>query len=115
MFSRLSAVGVVLAGIGLSVYGNTREGSTSAATMEQIVVKPAGLARIGSVDRRFQSYNVEMVEVTGGKFWKPYGPELNGILKRDNKPAPAPTSTGDTPAGMDPRLYEYRPPIDLGN
>ena len=52
------------------------------------------MPRIGTVDERFQSYNVEMVEVTGGRFWKPYGPE-------------PPT------AGTD--LYAYRPPIDLTN
>ena len=38
-------------------------------------IAPASMARIGTVDERFQSYNVEMVEVTGGEFWKPYGPE----------------------------------------
>jgi len=27
---------------------------------------------VATVDPRFQSYNVEMVEVTGGEFWKPY-------------------------------------------
>ncbi|MEW9856576.1 hypothetical protein [Novosphingobium sp. M1R2S20] len=31
------------------------------------------LPRIAEVDERFQSYNVEMVEVTGGRFWAPYG------------------------------------------
>jgi hypothetical protein len=57
-------------------------------------IDPASLARVGTVDERFQSYNIEMVEVTGGRFWKPYGPE-------------PPT------AGTD--LYAYRPPIDLNN
>jgi hypothetical protein len=52
------------------------------------------MARIGAVDERFQSYNVEMVEVTGGRFWKPYGP-----------------ITSDAHSD----LYEYRPPIDLTN
>lgn len=33
----------------------------------------ASLARLGTVDERFQSYNVEMVEITGGRFWAPYG------------------------------------------
>lgn len=33
----------------------------------------ASLQKIGEVDARFQSYNVEMVEVTGGRFWAPYG------------------------------------------
>ena len=31
------------------------------------------LRAIAEVDERFQSYNVEMVEVTGGRFWAPYG------------------------------------------
>jgi hypothetical protein len=37
-----------------------------------IVFIPAKMARVGSVDERFQSFNVEMIEVTGGRFWKPY-------------------------------------------
>ena len=31
------------------------------------------LSKIGEVDTRYQSYNVEMVEVTGGRFWAPIG------------------------------------------
>ena len=31
------------------------------------------LAKVGTVEERFQSYNVEMAEVTGGDFWAPYG------------------------------------------
>ncbi|HYK75832.1 MAG TPA: hypothetical protein VEV16_02555 [Daejeonella sp.] len=30
------------------------------------------MKHIGNVDERYQSYNVEMVEVVGGEFWKPY-------------------------------------------
>lgn len=57
-------------------------------------VDPAALRAIGTIDPRFQSYNVEMVEVTGGRFWKPYrlGP---------------PRDAADR--------YAYRPPIDLAN
>ena len=33
----------------------------------------ANMPRIATVDPRFQSYNIEMVEVTGGRFWRPYG------------------------------------------
>ncbi|WP_226636665.1 hypothetical protein [Novosphingobium profundi] len=51
------------------------------------------LAQIGTVSERFLSYNVEMVELTGGRFWKPY---------RDGKADPS-------------DQYEYRPPIDLSN
>lgn len=40
--------------------------------------RPAGLglARlkpVATIDERYQSYNIEMVEVTGGRFWAPYG------------------------------------------
>jgi heparanase len=31
------------------------------------------LPKTGEVDPRYLSYNVEMVEVTGGRFWAPYG------------------------------------------
>lgn len=31
------------------------------------------LAKLGTVDERYQAYNIEMVEVTGGRFWAPYG------------------------------------------
>jgi hypothetical protein len=35
-------------------------------------LKPSELRPIATIDPRFQSYNVEMVEVTGGRFWSPY-------------------------------------------
>ena len=78
-----------------------------------VTVTPSRMQRVKTVDERYQSYNVEMLEVTGGKFWRPYGPELDAVLKQ---PAPAAaSSSGDTPAGMNPGLYEYRPPLDLTN
>lgn len=70
-------------------------------------VPPATMPRVGSVSPRFQSYNVEMVEVTGGRFWKPFSAEVEAIL---NAPKPI-----GGPVGMDPALYEYRKPIDLSN
>lgn len=39
---------------------------------------PSELRPIGTIDPRFQSYNVEMVEVTGGRFWTPYAVLVNG-------------------------------------
>lgn len=53
------------------------------------VVKPAKMQKMATVDPRYLSFNVEMVEVTGGRFWKPY----------------------KAPGG----LYQSRPPIDLTN
>jgi len=73
-------------------------------------IDPAKMPPMGTVDERFQSYNIEMVEVTGGRFWKPYGSSSNPPAKVQ------PTQqSGSTPAGMDPKLYQYRPPIDLSN
>jgi hypothetical protein len=90
----------------------TQESSAANGTSKR--VETATLKPIGTVDDRYQSFNVEMLEVTGGKFWKPYGPELDAILKEGKSSSPV-AAASDTPAGMDPRLYQYRPPIDLGN
>jgi hypothetical protein len=75
---------------------------TSAAT-----IAPGTMPRVGTVDERFQSYNIEAVEVTGGRFWKPYA-------SADASNAGA-QPAANTPPGMDPSLYEYRAPIDLSN
>lgn len=48
------------------------------------------LARVATVDARYQGYNIEMVEVTGGRFWAPYG-------------------------GPADERYRQRPPIDLSD
>ncbi|RUT42426.1 hypothetical protein WG29040_02260 [Pseudomonas sp. PAMC 29040] len=58
---------------------------------------PSTMKAVGTVDERYQSYNVEMFEVTGGKFWKPYN-EIAAASEGGAAPA------GDTPAGMDPGL-----------
>ena len=50
----------------------------------------SGLTKIGTVDDRYQSYNIEMVEITGGRFWAPFG-------------------------GPPEERYRMRPPVDLSN
>jgi Glycosyl hydrolase family 79, N-terminal domain len=72
-------------------------------------VAPSNMVRIGTVDERFQSYNIEMIEVTGGRFWKPYR------SKTGAPPTQHQRSGLDTPPGMDSNLYQYRPPTDLTN
>jgi hypothetical protein len=71
-------------------------------------IDPKTLPRVGTIDERFQSYNIEMVEVTGGRFWKPYDSAAKAEPPNGNQP-------GNQPAGMSNSLYEYRPPIDLSN
>ncbi|PYV73578.1 MAG: hypothetical protein DMG97_10985, partial [Acidobacteria bacterium] len=77
---------------------------------QSISVDPAKMPPIGTVDQRFTSYNIEMAEVTGGNFWKP---------DHNNSPARARATesaqSASAPAGMDPNMYQYRPPIDLTN
>ena len=102
----------LLVGFALAAYRSPEV--TRQATASGLVITPASMARVGSVDARYQSYNVEMLEVTGGKFWKPYGSELDAILKQPASTA-ASTGSGDTPAGMSPAIYKYLPPIDLTN
>ncbi len=48
------------------------------------------MPKVGQVDERFVSYNVEMVEVTGGRFWAPYGSGsagAGGVARTDSAPA----------------------------
>lgn len=68
---------------------------------------PSTMAKRGTVDSRYLSFNVEMVEVTGGRFWKPYR----------SMPATAPQQQPGAHSSALPGadLYEYRPPIDLSN
>ncbi len=72
-----------------------------------VQLAPAQMPRITKVDERFQSYNVEMVEVTGGRFWAPY----------KKKPATAAEAPAPRPAvaGLDPSLFMQRSPIELAN
>jgi heparanase len=75
------------------------------AVAQSIKLEPEKMSKIGTVDERYQSYNVEMLEVTGGRFWAPYKAQAD---------APADTKQA-TPGGMPASLYRYRAPIDLAN
>ena len=83
---------------------------TTRLTGQVVSLDPAKMPRVGTVDERFQSYNIEMVEVIGGRFWKPYGSTTNKSKTQESA-----TQAGFAPAGIDPNLYQYRAPIDLSN
>src|ERR1700744_2967741 len=75
-------------------------GQTSAGTIQFDAGKfPA----ISKVDERFQSYNIEMAEIIGAQFWKPYAHMSKTI---DTKAPPN--------VAHDPNLFESRPPLALG-
>jgi heparanase 1 len=96
---------VILAGVASLLCGTVATGAQAPAA-PQVKLAPGDMARVGSVDERFQSFNVEMVEITGGRFWKPYASAVES--------APAHPELA-TPGGIDPSLYQYRPPLDLSN
>jgi hypothetical protein len=56
-------------------------------------IRPGSMPRIATIDARFQSFNIEMVTVTGGPFWRPYAQG----------------------SAADQNLYAERLPIDLAN
>ncbi len=91
--------------VGSHAYSQPPAGGSPAARLN-----PAAMPRLGTVDERFQSYNVEMVEVTGGRFWKPY----KDVSANRNAQASG-TNDSSTPAGMNPNLFQHRPPTDLAN
>ena len=82
--------------------------STLSFGAEPIRVAPSKMARTGTVDERFQSFNVEMVEVTGGRFWAPYKAE--GSTKAEVAPGAAPSVPG-----LDPAAFRTRSPLDLSS
>jgi heparanase len=106
--SRIARSGLCIAAAlcaGAFVFSGTQL-TTQVASLD-----PAKMPPIGTVDEHFQSYNIEMVEVIGGRFWKPYG---SSAANKSKAQVPAPQE-GFTPAGIDPNLYRYRAPIDLSN
>ncbi len=92
----------------ISVFGDAGC-SKAPGTVPPASLAPASMPHLGTVDERFASYNIEMVEVIGGRFWKPY------LTASNSKAQPPPQQKDFTPAGIDPNLYQYRAPIDLSN
>ena len=70
---------------------------------------PARMPKVGQVDERYQSYNVEMVEVTG----RP----LLGALQGRGGHARRSGGGGEKPSvpGLDPNAFRQRAPIDLAS
>jgi heparanase 1 len=84
--------------------------------MKAVPITPATLPRIAIVDERYQSYNVEIAEVIGGKFWKPYDKAALAEGPKPKRPQATPSgSTSPTQVGADPSMFQARPPVDLTN
>ena len=77
-------------GIAIAALTGIQQAAAQAPTLS---VDPSRLPRLGTIDARFQSYNLEMVEVTGGRFWKPYRASASAPSARDAD------NSGNVPAG----------------
>lgn len=74
-------------------------------------LNPFKMQKLAMVDPRFASYNVEMVEVTGGRFWKPY----KSAIPEDTAAKPNQATDPNQQVGVSNSLFQYRSPIDLSN
>jgi hypothetical protein len=76
--------------------------SGSSAAASELRLDARALPVIATIDERFQSYNVEMAQIIGAPFWKPYA-----------HMSPVAEHRGISAAGLGPNLLEARPPVDL--
>jgi heparanase 1 len=86
------------------------------ASFGQATISPKSMKVLGQVDPRYVSYNVEAVEVTGGRFWAPYkslSPEAAAPPPAAAQPSPG-TAAHPDPGAFNSR-FQYRSPIDLSN
>jgi hypothetical protein len=86
-------------------------GSPFQASQSAPALDPSKLRRVAVVDERYQSYNVEMAEVIGARFWKPYPKAGTAQLP----PAPSRPAGRAAQVGIDPDMFAARPPADLAN
>lgn len=76
------------------------------ATAATLSLAPSSLKPIAKVDERFQSYNVEMAEVVGGRFWAPYAKGGEGSPGEIARPQSNVYSS---------TAFRKRDPVDLRN
>ena len=101
----LNILALMCSFIGLAACSSGDGNATGNADSSAIQINLKALKHIGSVDERYQSYNVEMVEVAGGEFWKPYH-------LMDSLPSAASMSSYDV-SQKNNELYRQLKPIDL--
>jgi hypothetical protein len=81
--------------------------SASIHASAQMAIHPATMPKIAEVSPRYLGFNVEAVEVTGGRFWKPF--------PHPGQTSAEPAAAQKSQSGPAADPYQYRPPIDLSN
>ena len=105
MNSRTTLAAVAALAFGILAVAAGRPPMVGAASA---ALTPSALPRLGTVDERYQSYNVEMAEVIGARFWKPYSKD-----EPPNAPAlPAKAEGRAMQIGVDPGMFASRPPAN---
>ena len=85
---------------------------STAAEVNPQLITPRAMRPLAAIDERFLSYNVEMAEVIGGNFWRPYTPESIAAMQ-----AHAPSQDGQSGgasanvAGQNQSMFRARPPM----
>ena len=77
------------------------------------MIVPRDMPQIATIDDRYQSYNVEMAEVIGGNFWKPYN--QRSIARLEAQPKATAPQGAAIAVGQDTTMFQKRAPIDLTN
>jgi hypothetical protein len=98
----IAIAGTCLVALAAGVPAHAQPGAPPASPV-QIKLAPSALKPIAHVDARFQSYNVEMAEVVGGRFWAPY-PKTGQASTADGAPKDNIYATSE---------FRRRPPVDL--
>ena len=102
---RAAAISLISIAMVLCFVAWKRGGSPSVnTTNDTIIVNLKEMKYIGSVDERYQSYNVEMVEVVGGEFWRPYK-TMDSL----------PSSTSSFDFSNRNQMFRKLPPINLAD
>ena len=86
-------------------------GAICAQKVQSFAVAPSNMPKLATVDPGYASYNIEMVEVTGGRFWKPY----KSTVAEQGATNPNTPPNANEQVGENTSLFQYRPPIDLSN
>lgn len=81
---------------------------------EPVPIVLDAMQRIATIDERYQSYNVEMAEVIGGNFWRPYDAQQS-TPPTTSATAPSGPAPHALQVGRDPAIFEARPPANLSS
>lgn len=92
---------IILFLVCIAVLGNAQQ-----SKKDVNVINPHKMKHIATVDKRYQSYNIEMAQVVGGQFWKPY---------KDMSSLPS-SKSGELTYNVSEKndaMYSVLPPVNL--